>query len=62
MRSGMQPDSLKLTAQLAILKVVHGAAFRLDDTLGDKSSGKTFYLRGIQGKVSRVIIITLRWQ
>ena len=50
-RSGMQPDSLKLTSQLAILKLLHGTAFRLDETLGDKSSGKTFYLRGIQGQV-----------
>ena len=50
-RTGMQPDSLKLTSQLAILKVVHRTAFKLDETQGDKSSGKTFYLRGIQGQV-----------
>lgn len=54
-RTGMQPDSLKLSAQLAILKLLHKAAFQLDETLGDKSSGKTFYLRGIQGQVSRPV-------
>ena len=54
-RTGMQPDSLKLTSQLAILKVVHRTAFKLDETQGDKSSGKTFYLRGIQGQVSRPV-------
>ena len=47
----MQPDSLKLTSQLAILKLVHRTAFKLDETQGDKSSGKTFYLKGIQGQV-----------
>ena len=50
-RTGMQPDSLKLSSQLAILKVVHRTAFKLDETQGDKASGKTFYLRGIQGQV-----------
>jgi len=51
----MQPDSLKLTCQLAILKLVHRTAFKLDETLGDKSSEKAFYLRGIQGQVSRPV-------
>lgn len=51
----MQPDSLKLTTQLSILKMLHQAAFQLDETLGDKSSGKAFYLRGIQGQVSRPV-------
>ena len=48
----MQPDSLKLSSQLAFLKLLHKTAFKLDDSLGDKSSGKTYYLRGIQGQVS----------
>ena len=52
-RSGMQPDSLKLSAQLAMLKLLHRAAFQLEELLGDKSSGKTFYLRGIQGQVDK---------
>ena len=51
-RSGMQPDTLKLSSQLAILKLVHRTAFTLDHSLGDKSSGKNYYLRGIQGQVS----------
>ena len=54
-RTGMQPDSLKLSSQLAILKMLHKAAFQLDEILGDKSSGKAFYLRGIQGQVSRPV-------
>jgi len=54
-RSGMQPDSLKLSSQLAILKLLHKTAFSLDESLGDKSSGKTFYLRGIQGQVSHPV-------
>ena len=54
-RSGLQPDSLKLSCQLEILKLLHRTAFQLDETLGDKSSGKTFYLRGIQGRVSRPV-------
>jgi len=54
-RSGLQPDSLKLTCQLGILKLLQQTAFSLDETLGDKSSGKTFYLRGIQGRVSRPV-------
>ena len=49
----MQPDSLKLASQLAILKLLHKTAFKLDESLGDKSSGKTFYLRGIQGQVRK---------
>ena len=55
-RSGMQPDSLKLASQLAILKLLHKTAFKLDESLGDKSSGKTFYLRGIQGQVRKYIM------
>jgi len=54
-RSGLQPDTLKLTCQLDILKLLHQTAFCLDESLGDKSSGKTFYLRGIQGRVSRPV-------
>ena len=50
----MQPDSLKLSSQLAILKLLHKTAFSLDESLGDKSSGKTFYLRGIQGQVRKL--------
>ena len=53
----MQPDSLKLASQLAILKLLHKTAFKLDESLGDKSSGKTFYLRGIQGQVRKCIIM-----
>ena len=52
----MQPDSLKLASQLAILKLLHKTAFKLDESLGDKSSGKTFYLRGIQGQVRKYIL------
>ena len=58
-RTGMQPDSLKLTSQLAILKVVHRTAFKLDETQGDKASGKTFYLRGIQGQVTAGVVAGL---
>jgi len=54
-RSGMQPDSLKLSSQLAMLKLLHKTAFKLDETLGDKSSGRTFFLRGIQGQVSHPV-------
>ena len=54
-RSGLQPDTLKLSCQLDILKLLHQTAFYLDESLGDKSSGKTFYLRGIQGRVSRPV-------
>ena len=57
-RSGMQPDSLKLSAQLAMLKLLHRAAFQLEELLGDKSSGKTFYLRGIQGQVDKQLHLT----
>lgn len=49
----MQPDSLKLCSQLAILKVVHWTAFRLEVRLGDRPAGKTSFLKGIQGEVSR---------
>ena len=52
----MQPDSLKLSCQLALLKLLHRAAFTLDETLGDKSGGKTFFLRGIQGQVCAVFL------
>ena len=51
----MQPDSLKLSSQLAMLKLLHKTAFKLDETLGDKSSGRTYFLRGIQGQVSHPV-------
>jgi hypothetical protein len=44
----MQPDSLKLSSQLAILKLVHRTAFSLEVKLGDKAVGKTTFLKGIQ--------------
>jgi hypothetical protein len=44
----MQPDSLKLSSQLAILKLVHRTAFSLEIRLGDKPIGKTIFLKGIQ--------------
>ena len=50
-RSGMQPDSLKLASQLAILKMLHRTALSLDESLGDKSSGRTSFIKGIQGEV-----------
>ena len=58
----MQPDSLKLASQLAILKLLHKTAFKLDESLGDKSSGKTFYLRGIQGQVRKYIMEFVTWR
>ena len=51
-RSGMQPDSLKLASQLAILKLLHRTALSLDERLGDKSSGRTSFIKGIQGEVN----------
>ena len=54
-RRGRQPDFLKLSCQLAILKHIQAIAFRLQSTLGDKSGQKTFFLRGIQGEVSRPV-------
>jgi len=54
-RSGLQPDSLKLVSQLVILKHLHQVAARLERTHGDKSGGKTFFLRGIQGEVTRPV-------
>jgi hypothetical protein len=40
----VQPDSLKL----AILKLVHRAAFSLEVKLGEKAVGKTTFLKGNQ--------------
>ena len=51
----MQPDSLKLSSQLAILKVVHRTAFSLEQRLGDRPRGKTIFIKGIQGEVSRPV-------
>ena len=57
-RSGMQPDSLKLASQLAILKLLHRTALSLDERLRDKSSGRNEI--GLEGervcKVQCVII------
>ena len=50
-RSGMQPDSLKLASQLAILKLLQRTALSLDENLGDKASGRAFFIKGIQGEV-----------
>eukprot|EP00088_Acartia_fossae_P056908 TRINITY_DN6635_c0_g2_i1.p1 TRINITY_DN6635_c0_g2~~TRINITY_DN6635_c0_g2_i1.p1 ORF type:complete len:756 (-),score=155.82 TRINITY_DN6635_c0_g2_i1:596-2863(-) len=50
-RRGLQPDSLKLICQLAVLKHIHRVAFQLEVTQGDKSFGKHWYLRGVQGRV-----------
>jgi hypothetical protein len=49
----MQPDSLKLSSQLAILKLIHRTADRLEVKLGDRPVGKTIFMKGIQGEVSR---------
>ena len=54
-RAGIKADSLKLVCQLAILKNLHKVGFKLEQTLGDKSSGRTLYLRGVQGEVSRPV-------
>jgi len=51
----MQPDSLKLTSQLVILKHLHAVAFRIEKTQGDKSGGRTYFMRGIQGEVCRPV-------
>ena len=56
-RSGMQPDSLKLASQLAILKLLHRTALSLDERLGDKSSGRTSFIKGIQGEVTDPTLI-----
>ena len=47
----MQPDSLKLASQLAILKLLQRTALSLDENLGDKASGRAFFIKGIQGEV-----------
>lgn len=48
-----QPDSLKLSCSLAVLKNLHRVANDLDAKFGDKTPDRTFFLKGIQGKVSR---------
>jgi hypothetical protein len=37
------------------VKVVHRTAFSLEVRLGDKPPGKTTFLKGIQGEVSRPV-------
>ena len=49
----MQPNSLKLTSTLCILKNLHRVAEAIENTYGDKSAEKTYFLSGVQGKVSK---------
>lgn len=43
-----QPDSLKLTARLAILKWFHAIATQIEDRFGDKAADKKLFLPGVQ--------------
>jgi hypothetical protein len=49
----MQPDSLKLTAKLSVLRQLHLAASRIEDEYGDKATEKKMFLSGVQGVVSK---------
>ena len=43
-----QPDSLKLTARLAILKWFHAIATQIEERFGDKAADKKLFLPGVQ--------------
>ncbi len=48
-----QPDSLKLSCSLEVLKLLHKVAAEVESRYGDKAADKTYFLKGVQGKISR---------
>jgi len=48
-----QPDSLKLTCQLAALKTLHGVLAAVEEKYGDKSSERVLFIKGVQGRVAK---------
>ncbi len=48
-----QPDSLKLSVSLCILRHLHAVCEELDLEYGDMSAEKKLYLSAIQGRVTR---------
>ena len=48
-----RPATLKVLCNLEILKHLHNVAESIEETYGDKSSEKSTFMPGIQGKTSR---------
>lgn len=48
-----QPDPLKLTTALSVLRLLHRVCEDIDCTYGDKSAEKTLFITGVQGKITK---------
>ena len=48
-----QPDPLKLTVSLAVLRHLHEVCAEIENAFGDKSAEKTYFISGVQGKITR---------
>ena len=51
--AAQQPDSLKLSATLCVLRHLHKVAEGIEAEYGDKSAEGAFFHCGVQGKVTR---------
>lgn len=48
-----QPDSLRLSCALSVLRHLHHVAAAIEERYGDKAPDRTFFLPGVQGAVAR---------